>query len=294
LLLVDGSLEGEVVSAGSGNSGLINRDNSAVGEGLETVESSGISSSIGSGGSASIDTSVKSLGGQVVSTGSGNSGLINGDNSAVGVSDQLGVEVEGTSISVSNSGGGSGNRGDGSSNWSNGRGSSDHGGSSIGEARGIGKSLSLDSQVVSTGSGNSGLINRDNSAVGVSDQLGVEVEGASIAIGVGSISSISSGIGSISSRIGSISSGIGSISSIGNWGSGIAKGGSSSNWASNSGGNSIKWGDSSLKGQVVSTGSSHSGLIHGDNSAVGEGLETVESLGRGGGNTSGKNQKLHD
>jgi len=285
-----------MVSTGSGNSGLINRDNSAIGVSDQAVESSGVSSTIDCGGSgSSIKTSNNSLGGQMVSTGSSDSGLINRDNSAVGVSNQLSVEVEGASIAVVDGGNGSSNSNGGNSgSSSNGGGGSDHRGSSVAEGRGIGVGLTLDSKVVSTGSGNSGLINRDNSAVGVSDQLGVEVEGASIAIGVGSISSISSGIGSISSRIGSISSGIGSISSIGNWGSGIAKGGSSCNWASNSGGNSINWGDSSLKGQVVSTGSSHSGLIHGDNSAVGEGLETVESLGRGGGNTSGKNQKLHD
>merc|ERR1719480_690414 len=108
----------------------------------------------------------------VIGTGSGDSGLVNGDNSAVGVSNQLGVEVEGASIAVvvSNSGSSSSNRGNGGS-------------SGVAEGRGVSIGLSLDSQVIGTGSGNSRLINWDNSAIGVSDQLCVEVEGASIAVG---------------------------------------------------------------------------------------------------------------
>ena len=54
-------------------------------------------------------------------------------------------------------------------------------------------SMSLGGEVVSTGSGNSGLVNRDHGAIGVGDQLEVEVEGTSVAetiIRIGSSSSI--------------------------------------------------------------------------------------------------------
>ena len=42
-------------------------------------------------------------------------------------------------------------------------------------------SMSLGGQVVSSGGSNSGLVNRDHGAVGVGDQLEVEVEGTSVA-----------------------------------------------------------------------------------------------------------------
>jgi len=298
-----------MVSTGSGNSGLINRDNSAIGVSDQAVETSGVSSAIDSGGSSSsVQTSNNSLGGQVVSTGGGNSGLINRDNSAIGVSNQLSVEVEGASIAVVDGGNGSSKSNGGNSGSSgNGGGGSDHRGSGVAEGRSIGVGLTLDSEVVSTGSGDSGLINRDNSAIGVSDQLGVEVEGASIAVGrgvarVASVGNRGSVIASVSHSGGSSDggSGIASISNSG--GSSIASiasiansGGSSIASIANSRGSGIaNWGNSSLEGQVISTGSSHSGLINWDNSAIGEGLESIEALGGSGGNTSGENQKLHD
>jgi len=273
-----------MVSTGSGNSGLINRDNSAIGVSDQAVESSGISSAIdGGGSSSSVQTSNNSLGGQVVSTGGSDSGLINRDNSAIGVSNQLSVEVEGASIAVVDGGN---------------RSSNSNGSSGVAEGRGIGVGLTLDSEVISTGSGNSGLINRDNSAIGVSDQLGVEVEGASIAVGRG-VGNRGSVIASVSHSGGSSDggSGIASISNSG--GSSIASiansGGSGIASIANSRGSGIaNWGNSSLEGQVISTGSSHSGLINWDNSAIGEGLESIEALGGSGGNTSGENQKLHD
>jgi len=277
-----------VISTGGSNGGLVNRDDSAIGVSHEAVESSGVSSSVDSGGSGSgVKTSNNSLGGEVIGTGSGDSGLINGDNSAIGVSNQLGVEVEGTSIAVvvSNSGSSSSNGGNGGSSGvghgGDGGGSGDHGSSGVAEGRGVSIGLSLDSQVIGTGSGNSGLINRDNSAVGVSDQLGVEVEGASIAVG-GSVARVSS-VGNRGSVIASVSdSGSGS-----NWGGSIA--------IANSGGSSVaNRGDGSLEGQMVGTGSGNCGLVNRDDSAIGEGLESIESLGGGGGNTSGENQKLHD
>jgi len=135
--------------------------------------------------------------------------------------------------------------------------------------------------VVSTGSGNSGLINWDNSAIGVSNQLGVEVEGASIAVG-GSVARVSS----VGNR-GSVIASVGHSRGGSNWGSSIA--------IANSGGSSVaNRGDGSLEGQMVGTGSGNCGLVNRDDSAVGEGLESIESLGGGSGNTSGENQKLHD
>jgi len=263
-----------VVGAGGGNSGLINGDNSTVRVSDEAVESSGVSSSVDSGGSGSgVQTSSDSLEGKVISTGSGNSGLINGNNSAVGMSDELGVQVEGTGIAVGNSGGGGNNGSSGVGDGGNG------GGSGVAEGRGVGIGLSLDGEVISTGGGHSGLINGDNSAVRVSDQLGVEVEGASIAVGggVARVSSIGHG--------GSVIAGVGDSRGSSNRGGSIA----------DSGGSSVaNRGDSSLESQVVSTGSGDCGLINRDNSAVREGLESIEALGGSGGNASGENQKLHD
>jgi len=277
-----------VVSAGGGNSGLINGDNSAVGVSHEAVESSGVSSSVDSGSSGSgVKTSSDSLDGEVISTGGGHSRLINGNNSAIGVSDELGVQVEGAGIAVSNSGssssdGGGGNHGSsGIGDGGNGRGSGDHGSSSVVEGRGVSISLSLDGEVISTGSSHSGLINGDNSAVRVSDQLGVEVEGAGIAVGggVARVSSIGHG--------GSVITGVGDSRGSSNGGGSIA--------VTDSGGSSIaNRGDGSLEGQVVGTGSGDCGLINRDNSAVREGLESIEALGGSGGNASGENQKLHD
>jgi len=287
-----------MVGTGSSNSRLVNGDNRAIGVSNEAVESRGVSSSIdGGGSSSSVDTSNNSLGGQMIGTGGSNSRLINRDNSAVGVSNQLGVEVEGAGIAVVDGGNGNGrssgvgDRGDG-------------GGSSVAEGRGVGVGLSLDSKMIGTGGGNSRLINGDNSTVGVSDQLCVEVEGAGIAVG-GSVARVAS----IGNR-GGIVAGVCNSGGSSNWGSGIASiansggssiasiansGGSGIASISNSGGSSIaNWGNSSLERQMVSTGSSHGGLINGDNSAIGEGLESIEALGGGGGNTSGENQKLHD
>ena len=113
----------------------------------------------------------------MVSSGSSDSGLINWDNSSVGVSNKLGVEVQGASIAiVVSSNGWSGN------NW----GSDSWGGNSWGSnsisSWSISISLSLDSKMVSSGSSNSWFINWDNSTIGVSNELSVEVEGTSITI----------------------------------------------------------------------------------------------------------------
>jgi len=315
------SLGGQMIGTSGGDSGLINGDNSAVrvsdqlcveveGASIAVVDrgngGNGWSSGIGdrgNGGGCGVAEGRGigvglSLDSKMISTGGGNSGLINRDNSAIGVSNQLCVEVEGASIAVVDGG----NGGNGGSSGVGDRG--DSGGSGVAEGRSIGVGLSLDSQMISTGSGDSGLINGDNSAIGVSDQLCVKVEGAGIAVG-GSVARVAS----IGNR-GGIVAGVCNSRGSSNWGSGIASisnsrgssiasisnsGGSSIASIANSGGSSIaNWGNSSLERQMVSTGSSHGGLINGDNSAIGEGLESIEALGGGGGNTSGENQKLHD
>ena len=99
--------------------------------------------------------------------------------------------------------------------------------------------------MVGTGGGNSGLVNGDNSAVGVSDQA-VESRGVS---------------------------------------SSIDGGGSSS---------SVDTSNNSLGCQVIGTGGVDIGLINGDNCAIWEGLESIEALGGGGGNTSGENLEKRD
>merc|ERR1719443_1712193 len=144
-------------------------------------------------------------------------------------------------------------------------------------------SLSLDGKMVSSGSGNSWFINWDNSTIGVSNELSVEVEGTRVAISwsisVARVGNSRSSSCSITIRNWS--------SSIRNWSSGIGQSWSSSNWSSciNS---SI---DETLGSQMVSSGSSNSGLINWNNSSIGEGLES--KLSRCCGNTSGENQKLH-
>merc|ERR1740131_315880 len=162
--------------------------------------------------------------------GSGNSWLINWDNSSIWVSNKLGVKVEGTSITIG------GNWG---SNWGN-WGSSNSWSSSIGK-------------VVSTGSSNSWLINWDNSSIWVSNKLGVKVEGTSIAVG----GNWGSNWGSNWGNWGSSNSWSSSIGNLGNWGSNL-----SNNWGSS--GISL-----SLGNKVISTGSSNSWLINRDNSTIG-------------------------
>merc|ERR1719347_2408143 len=215
--LVDGSFGGKMVSTGSSNSWLINWNNSSVGEGLET-SIWGISSSIDSWSSIGIDSSVQSLGGKVISSGSSNSWLINWDNSSIGVGNKLGVEVQGTSIAiVVSSNGWSGN------NWGSDSWGGDSWGSNSISSWSISISLSLDSKMVSSGSSNSWFINWDNSTIRVSNELSVEVEGTSIAIrwsiSIASVGNSRSSSCSITIRNWS--------SSIRDWSSGIRNWGSS-------------------------------------------------------------------
>ena len=158
-----------------------------------------------------------SLGGEVISTSSLDSGLVNGDNGTVGVGNKA-VAVASAVAVRSNS-------------------------SSSVEST---SKAASSSEVVSTGSSHGRLVGRDDSTVGVGDQVGVEVQGARVA--VADCRDGGDGRGSGNSRGGDNRSGDGR--------------GSNSNGS-----------DGSVLGvpgsEVVSTGSSHGGLIDGDNSTVG-------------------------
>jgi len=241
------SLGEEVVSAGSSNSRSVNRHNSAVRVGNKASKGgrggsvgnrgssnswgSSIGNSWGSSNNGSLSSIDSSLGGEVISTGSSNSRLINRGDSTIGVSNQLSVEVQGSRVAI----------GRGISSWGSSIGGNSWGSSNNRCLGSIEGSLSI--QVISTGSSNSRLINRCDSTIGVSNQLGVEVQGSRVAIGRG----------------------------IGSWGSSIGN-----SWGSSICGNS--WGSSnnrclgsiegSLSIEVISTGSSNSWLINRNNSSV--------------------------
>ena len=184
LPLVDGALGGEVVSPGGLHGGLIHGNHGAVGvgnqsEGTGTVA---VASTVGDRGS-SVDTSNSdgasqdgagqaTTNGKVVSTGSSHGRLVNRDHGAVGVGHQVGVQVEGSVVTVASSVTGTV---DGSSD-------SDRG-SSIGGASQDGAGMATTSgEVVSTGSSHSGLVNRNHGAIRVGHQVRVQVEGAGIAV----------------------------------------------------------------------------------------------------------------
>merc|ERR1711935_1052292 len=210
------ALESKVFGPGCCNGRLINWDNGSVRVSHETTIDS-------HGGSVSIDSAIDTLGeevvstsgsnrgsrvgnstaknwglscidnslsGEVLSTSSSNCWFINRDNSIVGVSNKLSVKVERASVSVVGS---ISSRGSSIGNSGGSRVGS-HRCSSICSNRGSyywglsSKESTLGIEVFSTGSCNSWLINRDNSTVGVSNELSVKVEGASISV-VGSISS---------------------------------------------------------------------------------------------------------
>ena len=269
-----------MISTGSGNGWLINWDNSSIGEGLET----GISGSINSWSSIGIDSSINSLGGKVVSTGSGNSWLINWDNSSIWVSNKLGVKVEGTSITIGGNWGSNWGNWGSSNSWSSSIGNLGNWGSNLSNNWGSsGISLSLGNKVISTGSSNSWLINRDNSTIGVGNELGVEVQWSLVSISWGiAVARVGNWSGS-----NSWGSSIRNWSSSNSWGSRV-----SSNWRSSN----SNWGSGSINcslgSKMISTGSSNSWLINWDNSSIGESLEAIKTLCRGCGNTGGENLKF--
>ena len=140
---------GKVVSTGSGHSGFIDWDNGSVGVSNKTGIRS-VSSGVGNWGGGGVNSSINSLGGKVVSTGSGNSWLINWDNSTVSVGNKSSIWVSvssgvSSSIWVSSI-----------SVWK----TSDHG---VDDSSGSSK-LSLSSS-------NGWLISWDNSSIGIRHQL---------------------------------------------------------------------------------------------------------------------------
>merc|ERR1712105_367772 len=267
LSLVDASLGGEVVGTGSGNGGLINRDDGTVGVGNQVgVQVEGATIAVGNWGSVGIDSTNSdgssngssssvgsSLGSEVVGTSSGHGGFISGDDGTVGVGDQVGVQVQGAGVAIADSRDSSDGGGNG--------GSSD-GGSSNGNGSDGGVLDSPGGKVVSTGGSNSGLINGDNSSVGVTNQVSVQVEGARVAVASSVDGSSSNSRDSCNSRGSCITNTSISKSSTATTGS-----------------------------KVVGTSSSNCWLVHRDNGTVGVTNQTV-LRGREG-DTGGENQELH-
>ena len=246
--LVDSSLGSEVVGTRGLNSGFVHGDNSAVGVGHQAVTVSG-SVAVRSNSGSSVKSTTSS---EVIGTGGGNSGLVNGNNGSVGVGDEVGVQVEGAGVAVANSWDGGDGGGDGGS--SNGSDSNRGNGSVLGIPGG---------EVVGTGGSNSWLINGDNSTVGVANQVGVQVEGARVAVA-------SSVDGSSRSVDGSSSDGRGSC---------VAN-------------TSISKSSTATTGsKVVCTGSGNCWFVHRDDGTVGVANQTV--LGGGEGDTRGENLEFN-
>jgi len=237
-----------VVGTGSLNSGLIDGDNGTVGVGNKAVAVAG-TVAVRSNGSSSVESASKATSGsEVVSTGSSNSRLVSRDDSSVGVGHQVGVQVQGAGVAVP----GSRN----SSNRGSNSGSSDDG-SGDGNGSNGGVLGSSGGKVVGTGSSNGRLINRDNGSVGVTNQVGVQVEGARVTSSVASVD-------------GSSSDGRGSC---------VAN-------------TSISKSSTATTGsKVVGTGSSNCWLVHRDNGTVGVTNQTV--LGGREGDTRGENLKFN-
>merc|ERR1719278_2093473 len=209
------------------------------------------------------------------------------------MSNKLSVQVKRSSIAVANSSNGSSsnsrncsNSWDSSNSWGS---SNDRGRSSIFSSLGI--------KMCCSGSSNSWFIKRNNSSVGMSNELSVQVKRTSIAVG----SSIGWGISSISgsnnwgSSSIAIASTISSISSISKTSIPIP-----STIPSISISSSISWSIASISqtcsklgSKMVSTGSSNCWLINRSYSSVRVGLQTIETLSRGYGHTGSENQKLH-
>merc|ERR1711887_502596 len=265
-----------------------------------------------------------SLGSKVISTSSSHSRLINGDNSAIGVSDKTGIRSISSSIVVGSTGINTTNN-------------------------------TMGSQVISTSSNHGRLISRGHSAIGVSDQSG-DMEGSSIAIGnrvsqrssnrgnnrasnmassnnrgssaitssivVGStginttdntmgsqVVSTSSnnsrlisrghsavGVGDQGGKMEGTSVAIGNRVSQGSCNRGNNRG-SNMGCSHNRGSSSISISSaigSKLGGQVISTVSCNGRLVNGGHSSIGVGLKSEKSGCAGGSNTGSKNQKLHD
>ena len=150
------------------------------------------------------------------------------------------------------------------------RGSDSYGGSGVGPVVLSGDG-SLGGEVVSTGSSHGGLIHGDNSSVRVANQIGVQVEGAGVAI-ASSIAKTSRGKGGTTDA--GVSNSMGDGSSSGVTYTSVPC-------------TSVQTSMATASSEVVSTGSSHSGLVHRDNSTVGVGNQAV--LGSRDRQTGGEN-----
>merc|ERR1712001_501205 len=250
--LVDSSLGSQVVRTGSLNSGLIDGDDGTVGVGHQAVAVSG---TVGSNSSSGIESASKATSGsEVVSTGSSDSRLVSGDDSSIGVGHQVGVQVQGAGVAIADSRDSSDGGGDGGSS---------EGGSGDGNGSNGGVLGSPGGKVVGTGSSNSGLINGDNGSVGVANQVGVQVEGARVAVA-----------SSVDGRSRSV-----------DWSSSDGRGSCVANTSIS------KSSTATTSSKVVRTGSGNCWLVHGDDGTVGVANQTV--LGGGEGDTRGENQELH-
>jgi len=200
---------------------------------------------------------------KVISTGSSYSGLVSRDHGTVRVSNQMGVQVEGSGVSMV---------GDGSSvDSSDGSSVSNSGDRSGVSNNSVSSESTTSSKVISTGSSYSGLVSRDHGTVRVSNQMGVQVQRSSVSM-VGDGSSVDS------SDRSSVDSSYRSSMTVSSMGTMSGSQGS----------------------KMVSTGSSHGWLIHRDHSTIRMTHQTVEagsSVIAGGGrshnDTGRENQELH-
>jgi len=200
---------------------------------------------------------------KVISTGSSYSGLVSRDHGTVRVSNQMGVQVEGSGVSMV---------GDGSSvDSSDGSSVSNSGDRSSMSNNSVSNVSTSSSKVISTGSSYSGLVSRDHGTVRVSNQMGVQVQRSSVSM-VGDGSSVDS------SDRSSVDSSYRSSMTVSSMGTMSGSQGS----------------------KMVSTGSSHGWLIHRDHStirmthqAVEAGSSVIAGGGRSHNDTGRENQELH-
>jgi len=200
---------------------------------------------------------------KVISTGSSYSGLVSRDHGTVRVSNQMGVQVEGSGVSMVGDGG--------SVDSSDGSSVSNSGDRSGVSNNSVSSESTTSSKVISTGSSYSGLVSRDHGTVRVSNQMGVQVQRSSVSM-VGDGSSVDS------SDRSSVDSSYRSSMTVSSMGTMSGSQGS----------------------KMVSTGSSHGWLIHRDHStirmthqAVEAGSSVIAGGGRSHNDTGRENQELH-
>merc|ERR1712002_718626 len=123
---------------------------------------------------------------KVISMGSSYSGLVSRDHGTVRVSNQMGVQVQRSGVSMV---------GDGSSvDSSDGSSVSNSGDRSGVSNNSVSSESTTGSEVISTSSSNSWLVSRDHGTVRVSNQMGVQIQRTSISM-VGDGSSVDSSDG---------------------------------------------------------------------------------------------------